>query len=327
MINFFTAVARVLAAVALLAGAGSAAAQQTYPGKPIRLVVPYPPGGSTDPVARMVAQRLTERWGQPVIVDNRPGGNTVIGTDAVAKAPPDGYTMLFVTGAFVIIPGLIPSLPYDTLKDLDAVATLARLRYVLVLHPSLPAISLQQFIALAKSRPGQLNYASAGAGGVNHLAGELFDMVAGTRMQHIPYKGGGPAITELVGGQVEVSFQVPIAVIAHINSGKLKAIAITGSTRATALPQVRTFAEAGLPAYEMTSWFGIVAPAATPRDIADKWSRELATVLAMSDFREKLVSQGLETYISAPEQFAALLRADMAKWSKVIKAAKVRVEN
>ncbi len=327
MINFFTAVARVLAAVALLAGAGSAAAQQTYPGKPIRLVVPYPPGGSTDPVARMVAQRLTERWGQPVIVDNRPGGNTVIGTDAVAKAPPDGYTMLLVTGAFVIIPGLIPSLPYDTLKDLDAVATLARLRYVLVLHPSLPAISLQQFIALAKSRPGQLNYASAGAGGVNHLAGELFDMVAGTRMQHIPYKGGGPAITELVGGQVEVSFQVPIAVIAHINSGKLKAIAITGSTRATALPQVRTFAEAGLPAYEMTSWFGIVAPAATPRDIADKWSRELATVLAMSDFREKLVSQGLETYISAPEQFAALLRADMAKWSKVIKAAKVRVEN
>ncbi len=322
----FNAVVRMMTLGVLMAFAHLAAAQQAYPSKPIHIIVPFPPGGSVDPMARMAAQKLAERWGQPVIVENRAGGNAIIGTDAVAKAAPDGYTILVAGSPHVISASLLTT-PYDAIKDFAPVATIAASRHVLVLNPSVPANNMQELIALAKSRPGQLDYASSGSGNTNRLAAELFSMLAGVKMQHIPYKGAGPAITDLIGGQVHLSFQIPISVIPHIKSGKLKAIAISGKTRSSALPQVPTFAEAGLPAYELAGWTGMLAPAGTPREIIDKMSNEMARILAMPDIKEKLVNQGLEAYISTPDQFAAMMKVDLAKFAKIIKAANIKMEN
>ncbi len=317
-----------LVALGVLAGlAGPAAAQQAYPSKAIRLIVPYPPGGSTDPMARLAAQKLSEKWGQPVIVDNRPGGNTVIGNDAVAKAQPDGYTVLLISAAFLSTPSLLPRLPYDTLKDFDGVASISLSRHVLVLNLSVPANNLQEFIALAKAKPDQLNFASSGVGTNTHLSGELFNILAGTKMQHIPYKGSGPLVSNLIGGQVQVSFQVPISVIPQVKSGKLKAIAITGETRSAAMPQVPTFAEAGLPGMELTGWFGIVAPAGTPKEVIAKMSKEMALILAMPDTQDFLVKQGSEAFVSTPEQVNARIKSDVAKYAKIIKAANVTLDN
>jgi len=311
-----------------MALASAASAQHDYPNKPIRFIVPYPPGGSTDPQARMAAQKLTERWGQPVIVDNRGGANTIIGTDAVAKAPPDGYTILLGSNALATSPALFPHLPYDTLKDFDPVATIAKSHNILVLNPSVPANTLQELIALAKAKPGQLNYASSGVGANVHLVGELFNIVAGTKMQHVPYKGSGPALSDLIGGQVQLSFQTPISVVAHIKSGKLKPIAVTGDKRLAALPQVPTFAEAGLPQYDPTlGWFGIVAPAGTPRVIIDKMSSAMAAILATPDTQEFLTKQGMEPLISTPEQMNAMIRAQIDKYAKIVKAANIKMGN
>ena len=246
--KFFAAVARIGVLIAI---AGTVIAQQPYPSRPVRYIVPYPPGGSTDPMARMVAGKLTERWGQSVIVDNRPGGNTVIGTGFLAKATPDGYTIGWAGAAFFSTPSLIPNLPYDAIRDFVGVATIGKSRVVLVLHPSVPANNLQELIALVKSKPGQLNFASSGVGTNTHLSGELFSIVTGTKIQHIPYKGSGPATTDLIGGRVEMSFQIPITVIPHINSGKLRPLAITGETRLPPLPQVPTFSEAGMPGFNV----------------------------------------------------------------------------
>ena len=306
--------------------AGPVAAQPAYPSKAMHLVTPFPPGGSLDPITRLVATTLSEKWGQPAIVDNRPGGNTIIGTDAVAKSAPDGYTFLVAGSPHVITPLLMPT-PYDAIKDFAGVATIAKSRHVLVINPSLPVNNLHELIALAKTKPGQLNYSSSGTGNTNHLAGELMCMLAGIKMQHVPYKGAGPAITDLLGGQVQSSFQVSISVIPLIKSGKLKAIAISGETRSSALPQVPTMAEAGLPEYELQGWTGIFAPAATPKGIIDKTSNEIARMLASPDTIEKLVSQGLEPFISTPEQFTALLKSDMAKYAKIIKTANIKMDN
>jgi len=320
------AIVRMVTVGVLMAVIGPVAAQQAYPSKPIHIIVPFPPGGSVDPMARMAAQKLAEKWGQSVIVENRAGGNAIIGTDAVAKAAPDGYTILVAGSPHVISPSLLTT-PYDAIRDFAPVATIAASRHVLVLNPSLPANNLQELIALAKSKPGQLNYSSSGSGNTNRLAAELFSMLAGVKMQHIPYKGAGPAITDLIGGQVQLSFQIPISVIPHIKSGKLKAIAISGASRASALPQVPTFAEAGMPDYELAGWTGILAPAGTPKEIVDKISSEMARVLAMPEINEKLVNQGLEAFISTPEQFAAMMQADMVKFAKIIKAANIQKEN
>jgi len=326
MKTFVTAMRMLLLGVLIII-AGPSAAQQAYPNRAIRFIVPYPPGGSTDPMARLAAQKLSEKWGQPVIVDNRPGGNAVIGADAVAKAVPDGYTILLISAAFLSNSSLLPHLPYDTIKDFDGVASISRSRHVLVLNLSVPANNLQEFIALAKSKPGQLDYASSGVGTNTHLSGVLFDMMAGTKMQHIPYKGSGPLISNLIGGQVQLSFQVPISVISQIKSGKLKAIAITGETRSQALPQVPTFGEAGLPGLEMTGWFGIAAPAGTPKEIINKMSSEMAAILAKPDVQEFLVKQGSEAFISNAEQVSALIKADVAKYAKIIKAANIKLDN
>jgi len=323
--TLYTAVIRAVAAGVLVAVASSASAQQSYPSKPIRFIVPYPPGGSTNTVARMVGQKLTESWGQQVIVDNRPGGNTVIGTEALVKSPPDGYTLMLTTLAHVIYPILLP-LSYHPIKDFTAVATISSTEIVMVLHPSVPAKTLQEFVALGKSKPGQLNYAMTGAGGLTHLAGELLSDMVGIKMQHIPYKGAGPALADLLGGQVQLAFQNPIQVISHVKSGKLKAIAITGDTRLSSLPQVPTFVEAGLSGYDLKTWFGVLAPAGTPKAIVDKLSTELARIVAIPDIREKLLSQGMDGFSTTSDQFASLMKADMTRFARIIKTANIRLE-
>ena len=325
--NLSTKLAQLLAAGVLVAFTGLAAAQKAYPNKPIRFITPFAPGGSTSVVARLIGQKLTESWGQQVLVDSRPGGNTVIGTEALAKAPPDGYTIILVLSTHVINPLLIPKLPYDAIKDFAPVATVVSAEYVLVINPSVPANDLQELIALAKSKPGELNYGSAGSGGVTHLASELFNIMTGVKIQEIPYKGAAPAITDLIGGQVQMFFSIPINVIAHIKSGRLRAIAISGETRLPSLLQVPTFTEAGLPGYEVKSWFGVLAPAGTPRGIINSLSAEMAKIVAIPDIKEKLDSQGLAPFYSTPDQFAALMKADMAKFARIIQAADIKIEN
>jgi len=311
----------------LLAIAGSAGAQQDYPNKVIRFITPYAPGGTTTIVARLVGQKLTESWGQQVLIDNRPGGNTYIGNDAVAKAPPDGYTILLASGSHVLAPLLLKA-PYDPIKDFAPVATIATTEYVLLLHPSVPANNLKEFIAYAKSRPGELNYATPGAGVPQHLAHEILNMLAGIKTVHIPYKGAGPALVDLLGGQVQFYFSTIVTAIPHVNSGKLKAMAITGDKRLSALPNVPTFAEAGLPgSFKTGGFYGILAPAGTPKPIVDKLSAEVAKYLAQPDFQEKLVVQGLTPYIASAEKYAALLKEGLATNASIIKKANIKIEN
>ena len=305
--------------------ATAAAAQQAYPARPIRLIVPYAPGGSTDVLARLIGPKITESWGQTVVVDNRPGGNTMIGTQALTKAAPDGYTLLMMAIAHTIIPNLMPT-PYDPIRDFAPVATIGRGELLLVVHPSVSANTLQELIALAKARPGQLNYASASTGGPLHLAGELFNMLAGVRTQHIPYKGGGPAMLDLLGGHVQMMFSPPPEALPNVRSGKLKPIAISGPARSGVVPQVPTFAEAGMPDFTVKNWFGVLAPAGTPAPIVQRISAELARILALPDIRERLQNLGMEAYISTPEQFGALMRSDFALYGKIIKAANIRLE-
>lgn len=312
--------------LALLSGvSGGVFAQTPYPVKAIHFITPFPPGGSLDPLTRMSAQKLSERWGQPAVVENRPGANTIIGTNAVAKAAPDGYTILVVGTPHVVNPSLFAT-PYDAIRDFAPIATIARSRQTLVVNPALPVSNLQALIALARSKPGQLTYGSSGTGNTNHLAGELLCNLTGIKMLHIPYKGAGPATIDLISGQLQLSFHVTITVMPHIKSGRLRPIAVTGKTRVPALPQVPVFAEAGLPAFDISGWTGMFAPAGTPKEIVEKISGEMARILASPDVVERLTSQGLEPLISTPEQFAALLKSDMAKFAKLIKDANIRFE-
>lgn len=313
-----------LAAGMLLTLAGSAAAQQNYPSRPIRFITPYAPGGSTTAMARLVGQHLTERWGQNVIIDNRPGGNTVIGTELLTKSPPDGYTILLTPVTHSILSSLMKT-PYDPIRDFAPVATIGVAPQVLVLHPGVPASTVQEVIALAKSKPGQLNFASAGTGGTSHLAGEVFNMIAGVKTQHVPYKGGGPAVIDLIGGHVQMFYSVPLNIFAPVQSGKLKAIAVTGKSRLTALPQMPTFAEAGLPTFDEKTWNGVTAPAGTPKAIIDKLSTEIGAMLAMASVKEKLDTLGTTPMISTPEQFGAMIKTEMTLYLKVIKAANIKI--
>jgi tripartite-type tricarboxylate transporter receptor subunit TctC len=322
----FNTVVRMVTVGVLIAIAGTAAAQQAYPNKPIRMITPYPPGGTTTALSQPIAQKLSESWGQPVIVDNRPGGNTIIGTEALVKSPPDGYTFLLTTSAHVLYPLMLRT-PFDPIKDFAPIATVASTEMVLVLHPSTPANNLQEFIALAKSKPGQLNYATVGSGGLQQLTGELFGILGGVKIQHIPYKGSGPAVTDLLGGQVQFSFQNPISVISYVKSGRLRAIAVSGDNRLSMLPQVPTLTEAGLPGFDVRNWFGVLAPAGTSNVIIDKLATEIIKILAMPDIREKLITQGLDLFYSAPDQFAALMKSDTARYAKIIKAANITMEN
>ena len=319
--------ARTVLAIALgFAAASAVSAQANYPSRPIRIISPYAPGGGNSIMARMVAQKLTEAWGQQVIVDNRPGASTIIGTELTARATPDGYTFM-LAGSGHALTSLLIKTPYDPIKDFAAVATVGKNENIMVASPHAPFSNLQQLIATAKAKPGQINYATYGAGTGSHLSTELFSQMVGIKMQHIPYKGAAPAITELLGGQVQVFLSTPAPVIPHIQSGKLKGIAISGDNRADAVPNLPTFTEAGLPGFDAKGWYGVVAPTATPKAIVDKVSVEIGRFLLLPEIRKLLNGQGVEPYIHTPEQFAGLIRSDHEKWIKVIKAANIKLDN
>jgi tripartite-type tricarboxylate transporter receptor subunit TctC len=289
------------------------------------MIVPFPPGGATNVVARVVAQKMQDMLGQSVVVDNRPGGNTIIGTDLLAKAPPDGYTIALVLNNFTITPLLQPT-PYDPLKDFAPIATVASGEILLVVHPSVPAKNLQELIALAKAKPGELNYASAGNGTPLHLAAEAFNLLAGVKIQNVPYKGGGPALVDLLAGRVQMQFSGPLSALPHIQTGKLRPIAFSGPKRFAELPDVPTFAEQGLPGYNASFWFGVFAPVGTPKAIVDKLSAQIAKIVEMPDVRETFISQGIDPWYQSPEQFAAVLRSDTARFAQLIKTANIKVD-
>jgi tripartite-type tricarboxylate transporter receptor subunit TctC len=313
-------------AVILTACGSTAAAQSAYPSKMIRIVVPTVAGGSTTMIARLVAQHFTTAWGQSAIVDNRPGGNTVVGTEYVAKSPPDGYTLLVPSITHIVLPLLTPT-PYDPIQDFAPISGLASQMYVMLLHPSVPAKDVKQFIALAKARPGQVDYSISGAASGGRLAAELFSMVAGVKLQMIPYKGGAQALTDLIGGQVQMSMQAPITVTHHIKSGRLRGIAVTGDARSAVLPDIPTMAEAGLPGVETNTWQGILAPAGTPKEVVQKLSAEVRRILSLPEIAAKLAGQGVNPLPTTPEAFTALMRSDTAKIAKIIKAANIKIEN
>jgi tripartite-type tricarboxylate transporter receptor subunit TctC len=314
-----------LTAAASLLVPPAALAETKYPTKPIRLVVPFPPGGSVDPIARVLSQKITEDFGQQVIVDNKPGGNAVIGTEYTARAAPDGYTLLLAATAHVTNPLLVKT-TYDPLKDFVPVSMLCDAPVILTVNPEVPAKTLKEFIALAKSKPGELNYSSAGTGNPNHLAGELFNIMAGVKTMHVPYKGGAPAVADLLGGQVQFTYGSPIIVLPHIKTGKLRALAVSSPTRLPSLPNVPTFAEAGLPGYEIRIWYGLLAPAGTPKDVVAKLSKEIDKIMALPETLEKLDAGGMGRYQLSPAEFGKVMKADSEKYGRIIKEANVKLD-
>jgi tripartite-type tricarboxylate transporter receptor subunit TctC len=317
---------RVLVAALLTTLAPLVPAQPApYPSKPIKLLVGVPPGGSTDSLTRTFAEWLQESLGQPTIVDNRPGANTAVAADAVARSAPDGYTLLVATDAYITVP-LLAKLPYDAFKDLVPVGTVAVNRFVMAVHPSVPVSTVKELIAYAKARPGKLNFGSSGNGGASHLGLEKFKLLTGTHIVHIPYRGAGPALTDGIAGQYEMSMWTPLAIAQFVKAGKLKALAVTGPRRMPILPEVPTFSEAGLPAYDHRSWLGVYAPAGTPRPIIDKINAEIANMLASPKIKQKLDDNGVEPFVSTPEQFTQMMRAETAELVKLIKIANIKMD-
>ena len=309
----------------LLAASGMAAAQQ-YPAKPIRVVVPFPSGGPSDIVGRVVSQKLSEAWGQPVIVDNRAGAGGVIGTEYVAKGPADGYQILHGTiGGLTVAMSLQPNRGYDTLRDFVPITQTVTVTNFLVVHPTVPAKSVRELIALAKTRPGKLNYASSGSGTGPHLAGELLKYMAGIDLTHVPYKGSAPGLTAMLSGEVDITFENSLLVMPHIASAKVRPLGVTGTQRSKLLPTLPTIAET-LPGYNASGWYGFVAPAATPKDVVVKLSAEMVRILRQPDVVTRLAGQGAEPVASTPDEFAAFIRAEIDKWSKLVAAAKMRAE-
>jgi tripartite-type tricarboxylate transporter receptor subunit TctC len=325
--QFITATKRLAAAAALTVFAASAAAQQNYPNRPIRFIVPNAPGGATSIAARLIGDKLTVAWGQQVIIDNRPGGNNIVAGEALQRSAPDGQTIQLVTAAHVLNPIVHPNPQYDAFLKFPPVATLVSTEYILVVNAAVPANNLKEFIAYAKSKPGQLNAAVSNAGGIQHLALEYFNMLAGVKLQAIPYKGGGPGTTDLVGGQVQAAFNNTLTLLPHIKSGKIKAIGVGGESRLSILPQLPTFAEQGLPGYSVKNWFGVVVPQGTPKGIIDKLAAEIIKSQSLPDFKEKLADQGVEPFVNGPEQFAALIKKESAKYTKIIKTANIKLES
>ena len=301
-------------------------AQTTYPTRTVRLIVPSSPGGGTDISARILAPQLTQFLGQQVIVENRPGAATMIGGEAVVRAAPDGYTLLMGISTLAINPAMYKKVPYDALKDLAPISQAVALSNVLTIHPSLPSRNLKDFIAFAKARPGQINFASAGVGTSPHLSMELFLVLARLNMLHIPYKGSGPGVTDLLAGHVPVMMPNMLSAQPHIKSGRLRALGVTGTKRAPGADDIPTIAEAGVPGYEAVQWYGVLAPVATPRDIIIKLHTGIVRALQNPEVRQRLLNDGAEPVGSSPEQFAAYIRSETEKWAKVIKAADIKPE-
>src|SRR6476620_10386536 len=316
--------AEVVVAAVTFAMASSYAA---YPEKPIRIVVAYTQAGATDILARTVGQKLNEVWGQPVIIDNRPGANGNIGTEYAAKATPDGYTILMVTaGTHGINPSLYRKLGFDAVKDFEAVSLVAMVPNIFVVNNSLPAKDVREFIAYAKANPGKLNYGSPGNGSTAHLSMELFKSMTGIQMVHIPYKGSAGVLADLIGGQIVATMDNMPPYLPQVKAGKIRALAVSPARRSPALPDVPTVAEAGVPGYDSGAWFGLVAPANTPKDLVDKLSRETARILKLPDVSARLAELGAEAVGSTPEQFSAHIKAEIAKWAKVIRDANVELQ-
>lgn len=300
---------------------------EVYPSKPIRIVAPFPPGGPADILSRIIGHKLSQSWGQQVIVDNRPGAGGNIGADLVAKAAPDGYTLLLgFVGTHAINASLYAKMPYDNVKDFEPVSQIAAVTIVLVVHPSVPALSIKELIALAKSKPGQLTFGSPGNGTPQHLAGQLFNTMADVDMLHVPYKGAVPALTDLLGGQVSMIFSSMPPALPLVKTGKIRALGVTSATRSPAAPAIPTITESGLPGYEVNNWYGILAPRGTPKEIVSKLNAEIVKILNMPDVKESLAVQGAEPVSGTPEQFAAYIKEETEKWAKIVKYSGARLD-
>jgi tripartite-type tricarboxylate transporter receptor subunit TctC len=321
---------RGIVAVAIAAVAGfslsASISAQTFPAHPIKIVVPYPPGGTNDIVARLLAQKLQEQMGQAVIVDNKPGASGNLGADAVAKGAADGYQLILVTTGHSIAPSLYPSLPYNIATDLTPVSTLTAGPMLFMTNGAGPYKTMKDFIAAAKAKPGQITYASAGNGSTTHLSAELIASTAGVKLNHIPYKGSAPAMTDVMGGQADMVMDLMFSAMPNVKGGKLRAIAITSPTRSPLLPDVPTLAEAGLPAMDLVVWNGLMAPAKTPKDVVAKLNAEVRKAMATPEMKEKLTSQGFNVMTGSPEQFSTLLKSEMERWGKVVKVSGAKAD-
>ena len=314
------------AAVAAFGAAASVTAQ-SYPVKPIRLVVGFPAGGPTDIVSRTIAPRLSESLGQQVVVDNRAGAGGMIATEQVSKAPADGYTLLMGTiGGIAVAMSLSPNRGYDTLRDFAPITQAVTVTNLLVVHPTVPAKNVKELLAIARSKPGRLNYASSGNGTVTHLAGELFKLMGKVDITHVPFKGGAPALTALISGEVDMSYENSLVVTPHVKAGKVKALAVTGSKRSKLMPELPTISESGLPGYDASGWYGLFVPAATPKPIVARLNQEAVKALRMPDVVRTLSGQGAEPVGNTPEEFGAFVKAEIEKWANLVKTAKMKVD-
>jgi len=315
-----------LIALVLCSFVMAAAAQEPYPSRPLRFILPFPPGGGTDILGRVIAERLAANLGQPVVTENRGGAGGNVGAEAAARSAPDGYTIVLVAPSLAISPSLYSKLNYDPLKDFAPVSLVATVPNIMITHPSVQAQTLQEFIALARQRPGSLNFGSGGSGTSNHLAGELFNIVAGTKLVHIPYKGVNLAMQDVLSGQVHLVFIGIPAAAPHIKAGRLRALALVAPQRTPALPEVPTVAEAGLKDFEVTTWYGVLAPAGTPRPIVTRLNSELVKIMHAPDTKERLAAMATDPLTSTPEEFAAYLKQEIAKWGDVVRKANLKAD-
>ena len=299
---------------------------QAYPTRPVRLVIAFPPGGTSDFVGRVIADKMSQFLGQPMVIENKPGATGLIGTQSVQQAAPDGYTLLLAPSDFTLAPGLQPKPPYDPVKDFAAIGLFINYPHVLVAYPGLPANNAKELIALAKARPGQLNFASGGSGGSNHISGVAFTHAAGIDLTHVPYKGNGPAITDLLADRVQLLFTSIGPVEGHLKAGKLKAIAVTGPRRLAALPDVPTVSEIALPGYEFMTWYGLAAPAGTPKPIIDRLNADLRKTMASPEVMEKLASIGGDLTVNSPEEFTAMIRSEVGRWHKLARDTNLKLD-
>jgi tripartite-type tricarboxylate transporter receptor subunit TctC len=317
---------RLALAVALALSLALDAAAQTYPAKSIRLIVPFPPGGSADILARAIGQKAGEGLGQSLVVENRPGAGTAIGAEALAKSAPDGYAIMIGTvSSHAINPALNPKLPFDPVRDFTPVSLVASIPFAMIVHPSVPAKTVQEFVALARTQPGTLNYSSAGSGTSNHLAGELLKSMTGIDIVHVPYKGSAPALNDLISGQVSLMFDLVLTAAPPVKSGSVRGLAVTSAQRSSVLPDLPTVAES-IPGYEVSAWFGVFAPAGVPQPVVQRLNAEFVKALQQPDLRQRLASQGAEPLTSTPDEFAAYLRSEIEKWAKVVKAAGMKAD-
>lgn len=299
----------------------AAESSSAYPNRPVRIIVPFAPGGGADGFARTLQPGLSEVLGQPLVLDNRPGASSVIGAELAARATPDGYTVVLITTTYTVNPSLMKKLPYDPVKDLTAVSLAVRQPNILVVHPSTPAQSIKELVALAKSKAGTLTFASGGNGSQPHLAGELLQMLGGIELNHVPYKGSGPGVTALLGGQVSMMFVGPIAIQAHVKAGKLRALAVADQKRSPAFPGVPTVSEAGFPGLETGTWYGFLAPAGTPRRVIDRFHAAVLKVISSPEMKSRLAAQSVDVVGAGPVEFGKLIREEIAKWAKLVKRA------